>query len=411
VKVNELKPHRLEEGFLDNFISKVKDMAGGDGPTGIVRTLMGQAPNLNKLADTIANNTRSRVLTRLGNQINAIKNGSAPTPIGTIFQQALAVAGEVANGEGDVKFNPAQVKATIANKSNELLKIVLNGDAASDDNIKQIYQAIQSGSADLTFANDINDTLKTVGMIVASALVYISTQAQDNPAGAFKIDPAIAGKFKTEGETIINSLVNPTSPMLRALKPTADYKDNLENLIADVVNYAREYTDKSADEIKNAAVNPDAVSLPEVETALSGHDISVDETTVKTVADALHKQINQLMKDYLTSAAKEVEETGAGNSSFEQLVKPWGVRIFNAMDNLKFGKQQQKQKPKPGAPEPAPTTPAPEETTEIKNLEASHDAGVDAVRQALEDKPGLKPDDMKRIYDTARADYDAAHPV
>jgi hypothetical protein len=124
--------------------------------------------------------------------------------------------------------------------------------------------------------------------------------------------------------------------MLKALKPTADYKNNLENLLADVVNYAREYTDKSVDEIKNAAVSPDAVSLPEVETALSGHDISVDEATVKRVADALHKQISALMKDYLTSAAREVEETGAANGSFEQLVKPWGVRIFNAMDNLKL---------------------------------------------------------------------------
>lgn len=402
MKIRELQRQKLKEGFLDNLISKVKDMAGGDGPTGIVRSLMGQAPNLNKLADEIANNARSKILTRLGNQINAIKNGTAPTPIGLIFQQALAVAGNIANGEEGVKFNPAQIKATISSKGNELLKIVLNGDAASDDTVTQVYNAIQSGTPEITLANDINVTIKTVGMIVAAALVYISTQAEDNPGAGFKIDPTLLSKFNNSGEQIITTLVNPTSPVLRSLKPTPQYKDNLENLIANLVNELMEFTDKSVEEIQAAGVSPKLVSLAQIETALGGHDINVDVAVVKDAARKLNLQITNLTKAFLSSAALEAQATGSADRSWQQLVKPWGQKIMTSLDNLNLAG---------GKPGDAPTTTPPEVEDTFKKA----DEAGDAARSALRKNAGESNEDfIARGYaesDRARTEYLKANPT
>ena len=402
MKIRELQRQKLKEGFLDNLISKVKDMAGGDGPTGIVRSLMGQAPNLNKLADEIANNARSKILTRLGNQINAIKNGSAATPIGLIFQQALAVAGNIANGEEGVKFNPAQIKTTISSKGNELLKIVLNGDAASDDTVTQVYNAIQSGTPEITFANDINVTIKTVGMIVAAALVYISTQAEDNPGAGFKIDPTLLSKFNNSGEQIITTLVNPTSPVLRSLKPTPQYKDNLENLIADLVNLMMEFTDKSVEEIQAAGVSPKLVSLAQIETALGGHDINVDVAVVKDASRKLGLQITNMTKAFLSSAALEAQATGSAERSWQQLVKPWGQKIMTSLDNLNLAAS---------GPGDKPTTIPPEVEDTFKKAD---EAGL-AARNALRPNPEESDDAfIARGYaesDRARTEYLKANPT
>ena len=402
MKIRELQRQKLKEGFLDNLISKVKDMAGGDGPTGIVRSLMGQAPNLNKLADEIANNARSKILTRLGNQINAIKNGSAATPIGLIFQQALAVAGNIANGEEGVKFNPAQIKTTISSKGNELLKFVLNGDAASDDTVTQVYNAIQSGTPEITFANDINVTIKTVGMIVAAALVYISTQAEDNPGAGFKIDPTLLSKFNNSGEQIITTLVNPTSPVLRSLKPTPQYKDNLENLIADLVNELMEFTDKSVEEIQAAGVSPKLVSLAQIETALGGHDINVDVAVVKDASRKLGLQITNMTKAFLSSAALEAQATGSAERSWQQLVKPWGQKIMTSLDNLNLAAS---------GPGDKPTTIPPEVEDTFKKA----DEAGDAARRALRKNAGESNEDfIARGYaesDRARTEYLKANPT
>ena len=67
MKINDLKRPTLEEGFIDNFIAKVQNMAGEDGPTGVLRALRGQNAALNKFADVIANATTPKVTERLGN--------------------------------------------------------------------------------------------------------------------------------------------------------------------------------------------------------------------------------------------------------------------------------------------------------------------------------------------------------
>lgn len=338
MKINELKAQQLEEGFLDNFISRVKDMAGGDGPTGIIRSLMGQAPNLNKLADTIANNARSAVLTRLGNQINFIKNGSAPTPIGLIYQQTLASAGKIANGEGDIKFDPAQIKSTISNSQNALLKIVLNGDVANDANIKEIYQAILSNEPELKIANNIDATIKTVSMIVASALVYISTQEEDNAGATFDVDPAISNDFKKAGDQIIRMVAVPTSNELRSLKPDNNYKETMLDAIARLLVAFKGYSGESADKLAAMVANPpDIINDTEIHSILAGHNNSVDPAIVDGIAGKLMPLFKELTKDFVTSAAAEAKVKNNASNTYDALARPWGTAIFQALDNLKFG--------------------------------------------------------------------------
>jgi hypothetical protein len=403
VKINELKPQQLEEGFLDNFISRVKDMAGGDGPTGVIRSLMGQAPNLNKLADTIANNARSAVLTRLGNQVNFIKNGSAPTPIGLIYQQALASAGKIANGEDDVKFNPAQVKSTVAGKQGELLKIVLNGDAASDANVKEIYQAIISNEPELKIANDINATIKTVSMIVASALVYISTQEQDKEGTTFDVDTNIANDFKKTGDEIIRMIAVPTSPELRSLKPDNNYKETMLDAIARLLVAFKGYSGESADKLEAMVANtPDIISGNEIHSILAGHNNAADTEAVANIANRLMPMFKELTKDFVTSAAAETKVRNNASNTYDALAKPWGTAIFQALDNLKFAETQ----PAQGNAEIGD-----EEKQELEKLNASHDAGTKAVTDAFDKNKDLKPEQMKNIYNNAREDYDLKNPL
>lgn len=375
MKIKELKPQQLEEGFLDNFISRVKDMAGGDGPTGIIRSLMGQAPNLNKLADTIANNARSAVLTRLGNQINIIKNGSAPTPIGLIYQQALASAGKIANGEDDVKFNPAQVKSTVSGSQDALLKIVLNGDAASDANVKEIYQAILSGEAELSIANDINATIKTVSMIVASALVYISTQQEDKAGATFDVDSTITNDFKRAGDQIIRMIAVPTSTELRSLKPDNNYKETMLDAIARLLVAFKGYSGESADKLEAMVANtPDVISDAEIHSILAGHNNSVDPAVVNGIAGKLMPLLKELTKDFVTSAAAEAKIRNNASNTYDTLAKPWGTAIFQALDNLKFAETK-----------PGKTTGGDEEDeAQEAAFEKAKDIMMDAYQKAID---------------------------
>jgi hypothetical protein len=115
MKVYDLQ-RQLDEGFLDNLVSKIQSMAGGDGPTGVIRALRGSNAALRKFADAIANAARPRIMQRLGNQFDAINSGQSPLPVKLFYQQAIVAADKIANADRmnvDVTLNVCYFQATL----------------------------------------------------------------------------------------------------------------------------------------------------------------------------------------------------------------------------------------------------------------------------------------------------------
>lgn len=105
MKVNDLKHQQLEEGFLDNLITKVQDMAGGDGITGIVRSLRNQGAALNRVADAIKNGFTGTLRKRLGNNFDKVASGQVDAPANDIIKLAFKSAELVSDKDG----NPVSV--------------------------------------------------------------------------------------------------------------------------------------------------------------------------------------------------------------------------------------------------------------------------------------------------------------
>ena len=399
MKINEVN-RQLDEGFLDNLISKIQDMAGADGATGVIRALQGNNAALNKFADAIANSVTPQMTRRVGNSLNAIQAGTVPMPVGEIYKQAVNVGSQMASKDG-IEISPQLITQTIRSNKQDILKIVLNGDPGDDATVKLIFDAVAGGTGTASIGVPFAEAIKTVALIVAGTIIFVQTQQEDADT---EFDEAAVEQFNTIGAEIDKLLFLDNSPALLSLKPNEKLRDNLETLVITLIgNIKSKFLTSAADQLTTAAANPPELIQPALVTRLLGtHTAGLDAATVNAVSAALMPMITAQFKEWLTLAA--TEQTPGRPKSYE-LYRAWANGTLSALDNLNIGTQ-----PATGKPGAAPA-PAADAEEEIQSLTDSHDAGETALRNALVTNPSLTSAQMKDVYDKAREAYNNAHPT
>ena len=392
MKVNDLKRPKLEEGFIDNFIAKVQNMAGGDGPTGVIRAMRGQNAALNKFADSIANATTPKVTARLGNQANSVNDRSAPTPVGMILKQAEAIGVAMASKEG-ISVTPAEIQSAIIDNKVEILKMLIAGRDADDNILRPIFQAITTRVPSVGLTNDLADSIRTISLIVAGTIIYIKTTKEDMED--FTIDPTDLEKFNAAGEQVKEILFDPTSADIRALQPNEDFKDHMHWLIIQMIKTVQQkYAVLDNAQLQGLATTPPALVSPlEFKSALSGHSAGVSPDAVNQVIAKATPAIQNQFKAWLEIAVKETAAGGPANESAHLYVEPWGASAMQLVDNMKFATATKAQEP---TAEPSPNI------EEI--FDKAHEVGDDA-RRVVQRKPG---EPQAAFIERANAEYDKA---
>ena len=335
MKVNDLKRPQLAEGFIDNFIAKVKNMAGEDGVTGVLRALRGQNAALNKFADVIANSTTPKVTERLGNQVQGIDAGSAPTPVGMILKQAELIGSTLAKKE-NIDVTPAEIQSAISTNKDDILKMLLVSDTAEDATVKSLFQAVVLRSPSVRLRTPLSDSIRTISLIVAGTIIYIKTTKED--LGDFVIDPADLQNFNAASEAVDEILFDLTSAEIRALQPNEDFKDHMHWLIIQMISaIQKKYAVLDNEKLQQLLATPPALITPiELKSALSGHSASIDPNAVAQVIAKVTPAIQNQFKAWLEIAVKETATGSPPNESAHLYVDPWGTHAMQLVDNMKF---------------------------------------------------------------------------
>jgi len=330
VKINELKRTALEEGFLDNLISKAQNMAGGDGVTGFIRALKGQGAALSKVADGISNQVEGPLLKQLGNSIQAIKAGQADVPVAAIVKLALQAGVSVSQAD-DNAVSAEQIIGYLRDNKQNVVQVAGGGVNQVADTIVAVATGEEAGPIG---SMNFDQTLKNVSLAVASSIILL--QADSQSSGPFQLDPAEKQKFEQLGQQVIDTLFDPTSQDFRALKPNEALKDNLSGLVVHIINTVQnKLVDLPGEKLQALASNPPAiVTGTQLKTLLAGHDTSIDPNAVNNIVTKVTPLIQEQLKAWIAIAAKEPKQ---GKPVSFQLYKEWGGDAFGLIDNMKFG--------------------------------------------------------------------------
>lgn len=334
MKVNDLQ-RQLDEGFLDNLVSKVNSMAGGDGPTGIIRALRGSNAALRKFADAITNTTRPRVMQRLGNQLAQINSGSVPLPVKMMYQQTLAAADKVAATD-QLQVDIAQVGPTIKSNRADIERLVLSSNVGANNEIKLLFDAILGGTGSASIGMEVEPALNAISMIVAATVIFIQTQQED--AETAEVDPDALENFKTASAQLDKVLFSQQSPDLRSLNPNVDLRDNLEELvlismITGQTGIQKKYLNLSTEQMEAMLASPPLlVSNQTLTRLLSGHSSDVDPAAVNSVVNKAEELIEEQFKAWLQIA---VAEQPPRAKAFE-IYKEWARAVHAKIKSMNF---------------------------------------------------------------------------
>jgi hypothetical protein len=330
VKINELKRPTLEEGFLDNLISKAQNMAGGDGVTGFIRALRGQGAALNKVADGISNQVEGPLLKQLGNSIQAIKAGQADVPVAAIIKLALQAGVSVSQADNNA-VSAEQIVGYLRDNKQNVVQVAGGGVNQVVDTIVAVATGGEGGPIG---SMNFDQTIKNVSLAIASSIVLL--QADSQSSGPFQVDPAEKQKFEQLGQQVIDTLFDPTSQDFRALKPNEALKDNLSGLVVHIINTVQnKLVDLPAERLQALAGTPPVIaSATQLKTLLAGHDTSIDPNAVNNIVTKVTPLIQEQLKTWIGIAAKETKQ---GKPVSFQLYKDWGGDAFGLIDNMKFG--------------------------------------------------------------------------
>lgn len=334
MKVNDLQ-RQLDEGFLDNLVSKVQSMAGGDGPTGIIRALRGSNAALRKFADAITNTTRLRVMQRLGNQLAQINSGSVPLPVKMMYQQTLAAADKVAATD-QLQVDIAQVGPTIKSNRADIERLVLSSNVGANNEIKLLFDAILGGTGSASIGMEVEPALNAISMIVAATVIFIQTQQED--AETAEVDPDALENFKTASAQLDKVLFSQQSPDLRSLNPNVDLRDNLEELvlismITGQTGIQKKYLNLSTEQMQAMLASPPLlVSNQTLTRLLSGHSSDVDPAAVNSVVNKAEELIEEQFKAWLQIA---VAEQPPRAKAFE-IYKEWARAVHAKIKSMNF---------------------------------------------------------------------------
>lgn len=388
MKVNDLQ-RQLDEGFLDNLVSKVQSMAGGDGPTGIIRALRGSNAALRKFADAITNTTRPRVMQRVGNQLEQINAGTAPLPVKMIYQQALAAAEKIAAAD-QMQVEIARVAPTIKSNRVDIERLVMSSDVGGNNEINLLFDAILGGTGSAAIGMEVEPAIAAISMIVAATVIFIQTQAEDS--GTVEVDENALEAFKAAGVALDRVLFDQDSPELKTLNPNQNLVKGLTELLlvqmsAGPNSIQKKYLNITTEQMQAVVARPPQLVNPQALTRLlSSHAPDIDPAALTAVVAKAEPLIQALFITWLQIA---VTQQPPRASAFE-IYKEWLVKALDAVKGMNFAQ--------PAEPDATPEIPpAGEEIPEIPlaGEEPSGVApGVDAIIDAVKK---LSPADKNKF--------------
>lgn len=343
MKVNDLQ-RQLDEGFLDNLVSKIQSMAGGDGPTGIIRALRGSNAALRKVADAIANATRPRVMQRVGNQLDQINDGTVPLPVKLIYQQTLAAADKIAAAD-QMNVDVAQVGPTIKSNRADIERLVMSSNVGANNEIKLLFDAILGGTGTASIGMEVEPALNAIAMIVAATVIFIQTQQEDS--GSTEVDPNALEAFKSASTALNKILFFQNSPDLQTLEPNDELKDNLEelvtiNMLTGQTGIQKRYLNLDTEQLQAVLASvPQLVNPAALSRLLSSHSATIDPAAVSAVVAKVEPLIQAQFKAWLEIA---VADQPPRAKSFD-IYKQWAKTVYDSVDRMDFD-----------TPDPTPNT-------------------------------------------------------
>jgi hypothetical protein len=332
MKVNDLQ-RQLDEGFLDNLVSKVTSMAGGDGTTGIIRALRGSNAALRKFADAITNTARPRIIQRLGNQVDAINSGSVPLPVKLIYQQSLVAAEKIA-ATNQMSVDIAQVAPTIKSNRLDIERLIMSSNVGDNNQIKLLFSAIIGGTGTANIGVGVEPAMSAISMIVAATVIFIQTQQEDSEN--VEVDENALEAFKTASVALNKVLFVQNSPDLQSLDPNDQLKDNLEelvtiNMLTGTSGIQKRYLNLSTEQMQAVLTNvPQLVNPSALTRLLSGHSATVDASAVSAVVAKVEPLIQAQFKAWLELA---VAEQPPRAKSFD-IYKQWAKTVYDSLDRM-----------------------------------------------------------------------------
>jgi hypothetical protein len=348
MKINELKRESLEEGFIDNLISKVKTMAGGDGLIGLVRSLSGQGAALNKLADQIARETEAPLIRAMGNSADTARRSSDDMQLTPVVQLGLKAALKFSAADGD-PVTGNEIIALLKTKKDYVQSA--SHSAQAGPVIDAILKYAATKDAGTVPGLGFDAGVKEVSLVLAGAIVLVQLEKSlAEPSDPAERNTPELQKFKQLGGKVQETLFDPTSPLLRALNPNEDFKDNLQWLVITLAKKIQnEYGQMSTDKLLAAASSPPVLLTPmQYKSALSGHDGTVDPATVESIINAVSPIIQEQFKTWLGIAAEEAK-AGKGIEESEKDYGDWARESMEMIDRLNFSTA------KPGKKKPTDT--------------------------------------------------------
>jgi hypothetical protein len=385
MKVNDLQ-RQLDEGFLDNLVSKVQSMAGGDGPTGIIRALRGSNAALRKFADAITNTTRPRVMQRVGNQLEQINAGTAPLPVKMIYQQALAAAEKIAAAD-QMQVEIAQVAPTIKSNRADIERLVLTSDVGGNNEINLLFDAILGGTGSAAIGMEVEPAIAAISMIVAATVIFIQTQAEDS--GTVEVDENALEAFKAAGVALDRVLFDQDSPELKTLNPNQNLVKGLTELLlvqmsAGPNSIQKKYLNITTEQMQAVVARPPQLVNPQALTRLlSSHAPDIDPAALTAVVAKAEPLIQALFITWLQIA---VTQQPPRASAFE-IYKEWLVKALDAVKGMNFAQ--------PAEPDATPEIPPAGEEIPLAGEEPSGVApGVEAIIDAVKK---LSPADKNKF--------------
>ena len=352
MKIKELEYVPLSEGFIDNLIDKVKTMAGGDGITGIVRSLSGQGAALNKLADQIERQTEAPLIRAMGNAADEARRSRDDMILTPVIQLGLTAATQFSSQDGD---------PVTGNEIIELLKTKkdyvqsASHSAHAGPVIDAILKYAATKDAGTVSGLGFDASVKEVSLVLAGAIVLVQlNKLLEEPAEPTQLDPAELQKFKMFGDKINETLFDSTSAVFRALKPNKEIVNNLHWLVIEMTKKVQqEFGILPADKLEAMAATPPVLVQPvALKQALGAHDPSVDPETVNRIVEAVTPIIQEQVKSWFILAAAEAK-AGKGTEASQVAFGDWAKSAMGLIDRMQFGNPTQKQKSKPAGAETA----------------------------------------------------------
>lgn len=248
-------------------------------------------------------------------------------------------------------------------------------------------------------------------------------QAQ-RQAGQTKFVPPsdVVRKFEQVGNSINSAIFTPGSALHRALRANPDFKQNLEDMVLDLLRDVQNkivYAD--ADQLENLLKRPlNLITDNELQAAFLGHidinDPNLPDNFRQTVTGFLQKQkenFDMLLRLWVQLAVAERQAGQPASAQSLSVFQDWVRNAVRLINKMKFAPAAGKQQP--GAQRQAQTAqqgqagkePGQKQASVYRDLEAAHDAGAKALDQALRSNPNLTPDQQRQIYDRAARAFKA----